>query len=42
MEFQATAEHNSFDDAQLDQMKDLARAGIVDLLFLQKQIIDAA
>lgn len=42
VEFQATAEHKSFDDAQLDQMKALARTGIIELLALQKQIIDAA
>jgi ribonuclease PH len=42
VEFQATAEHKSFDDAQLDQMKALARAGIADLLALQKKIIDGA
>jgi ribonuclease PH len=42
VEFQATAEHKSFDDAQLDQMKALARAGIADLLALQKRIIDGA
>jgi ribonuclease PH len=42
VEFQATAEHKSFDDAQLDRMKTLARAGIADLLALQKKIIDGA
>jgi ribonuclease PH len=42
VEFQATAEHRSFDDAQLDQMKALARAGIAELIVLQKSVIDAA
>ena len=42
VEFQATAEHKSFDDAQLDEMKALARSGITELLALQKKIIDAA
>jgi ribonuclease PH len=42
VEFQATAEHKAFDDAQLDRMKTLARAGIADLLAAQKKIIDAA
>jgi ribonuclease PH len=42
VEFQATAEHKSFDDAQLDQMKALARTGITELLALQKKIIEAA
>jgi ribonuclease PH len=42
VEFQATAEHVSFDDAQMDEMRSLARAGIADLLALQKKVIDAA
>ena len=41
VEFQATAEHKSFDDAQLDQMKALARAGIAELLARQKKIIES-
>jgi ribonuclease PH len=41
VEFQATAEHKSFDDAQMDQMKALARAGIQELLELQRKTIDA-
>lgn len=42
VEFQATAEHKSFDDAQLDQMKALARTGIAELLAMQKKIIETA
>ena len=40
VEFQATAEHKSFDNAQMDNMRDLARAGIADLIVLQKKVID--
>ena len=42
VEFQATAEHKSFDDAQMDQMRNLARAGNVELIALQKSVIEAA
>jgi len=42
VEFQATAEHKSFDDAQMDRMRDFARAGIADLIELQKKVIAAA
>ena len=42
VEFQATAEHKSFDDAQMDQMRNLARAGNVELIALQKTVIEAA
>jgi ribonuclease PH len=42
VEFQATAEHRSFDDVQLDQMKAMARAGIAELIAMQKKIIEAA
>jgi ribonuclease PH len=42
VEFQATAEHKSFDDAQMDQMRNLARAGIADLIEIQKKVIAAA
>ena len=42
VEFQATAEHKSFDDAQMDQMRTLARAGNVELIALQKSVIEAA
>lgn len=37
IEVQATAEHKPFDNAQLDQLLDLARRGIVELVDLQKQ-----
>lgn len=39
VEFQATAEHKSFDDNQMNQMRDLARAGIADLVEMQKRTI---
>jgi ribonuclease PH len=42
VEFQATAEHKSFDDGQLDQMRSLARAGIAELIAIQKKVVDAA
>jgi ribonuclease PH len=42
VEFQATAENKSFDDAQMDQMRDLAREGIVQLITAQKAVIEAA
>ncbi|MDE3198899.1 MAG: ribonuclease PH [Acidobacteriota bacterium] len=42
VEFQATAEHKAFDDAQMDRMRALARAGIAELIALQKKIIEAA
>jgi ribonuclease PH len=42
VEFQATAEHKSFDDRQMDLMRDLARGGIAELIELQKQVIAAA
>jgi ribonuclease PH len=42
VEFQATAEHKSFDDRQMDLMRDLARVGIAHLVELQKQVIGAA
>lgn len=42
VEFQATAEHKSFDDLQMDQMRVLARAGVADLIALQKRVIEAA
>jgi ribonuclease PH len=42
VEFQATAEHKSFDDAQLDQMKTLAREGIARLVAVQKKTIEGA
>ena len=42
VEFQATAEHKSFDDAQLDGMRALARVGIADLIGIQKKTVEAA
>ena len=42
VEFQATAEHKSFDDTQMDQMRVLAKAGVADLIALQKRVIEAA
>jgi ribonuclease PH len=42
VEFQATAEHKSFDDAQMDRMRSLAREGIAELIALQKQVIESA
>ncbi|HZL56333.1 MAG TPA: ribonuclease PH [Bryobacteraceae bacterium] len=41
VEFQATAEHKSFDDGQMDQMRALARVGIAELIAVQKKVIDA-
>jgi ribonuclease PH len=35
VEFQATAENRSFDDAQMDEMRGLARAGIQQLIAIQ-------
>jgi ribonuclease PH len=42
VEFQATAEHKSFDDEHMTSMVRLARIGIVQLLELQREVIDAA
>ncbi|MBI4904827.1 MAG: ribonuclease PH [Acidobacteria bacterium] len=39
VEFQATAERNSFDDAQMRQLVQLARAGINELVAMQKQAL---
>ena len=39
VELQATAEHQPFKDADLDQMVDLARAGIDELRALQQQVL---
>jgi ribonuclease PH len=38
IEVQATAEHAPFDDAQLEQMSGLARAGIAQLVAMQKKV----
>jgi ribonuclease PH len=42
VEFQATAERNSFDDAQMAQLVALARKGIAEIVTLQKQILAGA
>ncbi len=42
VEFQATAENKSFDDEQMNQMRDLAREGIAKLITAQKAVIQAA
>ena len=42
VEFQATAEHKSFDDEQMDRMRTLARAGNAELIALQKSVIASA
>ena len=39
VELQATAEHNSFDDAQMAELIVLARSGIARLLEIQKQAV---
>jgi ribonuclease PH len=41
VEVQATAEHTPFDDAQMSKMMDLARAGITELVVMQREIIGA-
>ena len=38
IEVQATAEHNTFDEAQMAQLIALARSGIADLITLQKTV----
>ncbi len=42
VEFQATAEHQSFDDAQMGRMTILAKSAIADLIAMQRAVIDAA
>jgi ribonuclease PH len=42
IEFQATAEHQSFDDAQMSEMTALARAGIANLISIQNRAIEVA
>jgi len=42
IEYQATAEHKSFDDAQMSQMTALAKKGIAELLAIQKAAIGSA
>ena len=39
VEFQATAEQQAFDDAQMDQMRALARTGIAEILKVQSAVL---
>lgn len=39
IEFQATAEQQAFDDAQMDQMRVLARIGITEILKVQNAVL---
>ncbi len=39
VEFQATAEQQAFDDAQMDQMRALARTGIAEILKVQTAVL---
>jgi ribonuclease PH len=42
IEFQATAEHKSFDDEQMGQMTGLARKGVAELIAIQKAAVELA
>jgi ribonuclease PH len=42
IEYQATAEHKSFDDAQMAGMTALAKKGIAELIAIQKAAIESA
>jgi ribonuclease PH len=42
VEFQATAEHKSFDDAQMGNMTELARKGVAELIAIQQAAIALA
>jgi ribonuclease PH len=42
VEFQATAEHKSFDDHQMGRMTALARAGIAELIAIQQAVTELA
>ena len=42
IEYQATAEHKSFDDAQMTQMTALAKKGIAELIAIQQAAIESA
>ena len=42
VEYQATAEHKSFDDVQMSQMTVLAKKGIAELIAIQKAAIESA
>jgi ribonuclease PH len=39
VEFQATAERNSFDDAQMAQLVSLARKGVAEIVEMQKKVL---
>lgn len=41
VELQATAEKTPFDDRQMSRLLDLARAGIADLIAIQKQVLES-
>jgi len=42
IEFQATAEHKSFDDDQLGYMTELAKKGIAELIAIQQTAVELA
>src|ERR1700683_1719926 len=42
IEFQATAEHKSFDDDQMSRMTELARKGVAELIAIQKAAVELA
>src|ERR1700683_1066786 len=42
IEFQATAEHRSFDDEQMGHMTELARKGVAELIAIQKAAVELA
>jgi ribonuclease PH len=42
VEFQATAEHQSFDDDQMASMTKLAKQGIAELIAIQQAAVEAA
>src|SRR6202167_2095131 len=42
VEFQATAEHKSFDDDQINRMTALARKGVAELIAIQKAAVELA
>ncbi len=41
VELQATAEHTPFEDTELEQLIELARAGITQIQSLQQEILNA-
>jgi ribonuclease PH len=42
IEFQATAEHKSFDDLQMGSMTELARKGVAELIAIQRAAVELA